>query len=145
MAARARREKMIIISQKIGRAHARVRRANADRFCRVACAVVHEEANLPVELKRKLTQLRELDAQSQELFERMSKLSKNHILRAKKSVQEGREPDEEYLVKARRSTPSRVVVHRREPVVDHAHHVPLDARQIRPLWKRERGRGRNPQ
>ena len=58
---------------------------------------------MPVELKRKLTQLRELDAQSQELFERMSKLSKNHILRAKKSVQEGREPDEEYLVKARRA------------------------------------------
>ena len=66
-------------------------------------AVVHEDADLPGNLKRNLTQLRELDAQSQELFERMSKLSKNHILRAKKAVQEGREPDEEYLVKARRA------------------------------------------
>ena len=47
--------------------------------------------------------MRELDVQAQELFERMQKLSKAHIARAKRSVQEGREPDEEYLVKARRA------------------------------------------
>ena len=33
----------------------------------------------------------------------MTKLSKNHIMRAKKAVQDGREPDEEFLVKARRA------------------------------------------
>ena len=66
-------------------------------------AGVTEDANVPGDLKRNLTQLRDLDTQSQELFERMQKLSKNHILRAKKAVQEGREPDEEYLVKARRA------------------------------------------
>mmetsp|Transcript_44342 Transcript_44342/g.116511 ORF Transcript_44342/g.116511 Transcript_44342/m.116511 type:complete len:414 (+) Transcript_44342:18-1259(+) len=64
---------------------------------------VIEEANLPGELKRYLGQLRELDTQSQELFERMQRLSKNHIAKAKRSVQDGREPDEEYLAKARRT------------------------------------------
>ena len=75
----------------------------SDVINRARAAVVTEDADLPGTLKRDLTQLRELDAQSQELFERMSKLSKNHILRAKKAVQEGREPDEEYLVKARKA------------------------------------------
>eukprot|EP00900_Chrysochromulina_parva_P019737 jgi/Chrpa1/27765/Chrysochromulina_OHIO_Genome00012367-RA len=64
---------------------------------------VIDEANLPGELKRYLGQLRELDTQSQELFERMQRLSKNHIAKAKRSVQDGREPDEEYLAKARRT------------------------------------------
>ena len=33
----------------------------------------------------------------------MQRLSKNHIAKAKRSVQDGREPDEEYLSKARRT------------------------------------------
>ena len=33
----------------------------------------------------------------------MQRLSKNHIAKAKRSVQDGREPDEEYLAKARRT------------------------------------------
>ena len=65
--------------------------------------VVAEDADLPATLKRNLTQLRELDRDSQDLFEKMQKLSKNHILRAKKAIQEGRDPDEEFLVKARRA------------------------------------------
>ena len=64
---------------------------------------VIEEANLPGELKRYLGQLRELDTHSQELFERMQRLSKNHVAKAKRSVQDGREPDEEYLAKARKT------------------------------------------
>jgi cell fate (sporulation/competence/biofilm development) regulator YlbF (YheA/YmcA/DUF963 family) len=63
---------------------------------------VTEDVNLPADLKRNLSQLKELDTQAQELFERMQRLSKNHITRAKRSVQDGREPDEEYLTKARK-------------------------------------------
>eukprot|EP00325_Prymnesiales_sp_UTEX-LB-985_P030935 CAMPEP_0174734316 /NCGR_PEP_ID=MMETSP1094-20130205/63084_1 /TAXON_ID=156173 /ORGANISM="Chrysochromulina brevifilum, Strain UTEX LB 985" /LENGTH=248 /DNA_ID=CAMNT_0015937117 /DNA_START=95 /DNA_END=838 /DNA_ORIENTATION=- len=66
-------------------------------------ASITEDVNLPGDIKRNLTQLRELDQQSQELFERMQRLSKNHIARAKRSVQDGREPDEEYLTKARKT------------------------------------------
>ena len=66
-------------------------------------AGVIEDANLPGELKRHLSHIRELDTQSQELFERMQRLSKNHIAKAKRSVQDGREPDEEYLAKARKT------------------------------------------
>ena len=64
---------------------------------------ITDDVNLPADLKHNLSQLRELDTQSQELFERMQKLSKNHIAKAKRSVQDGREPDEEHLAKARRA------------------------------------------
>ena len=73
---------------------------------RVLCAPhagVTEDDNLPSNLKRNLTSLRELDQQSQELFERMQKLSKAHIARAKRSVQEGRDPEDDLLVKARKA------------------------------------------
>ena len=62
-----------------------------------------ESVDLPAEVKRNLAQLRELDTQAQEQYERMQKQSKNHIARAKRSVQSGQEPDEELLHKARRS------------------------------------------
>ena len=62
-----------------------------------------EDDNLPGNLKRNLTSLRELDTQSQELFERMQKLSKAHIARAKRSVQEGKDPEDDLLVKARKA------------------------------------------
>ena len=66
-------------------------------------AGVTEDDNLPSNLKRNLTSLRELDQQSQELFERMQKLSKAHIARAKRSVQEGRDPEDDLLIKARKA------------------------------------------
>ena len=47
--------------------------------------------------------MRDLDTQAQEQYERMQKQSKNHVARAKRSVQGGHEPDEELLHKARRS------------------------------------------
>uniref|UniRef100_A0A7S4BC18 SGF29 C-terminal domain-containing protein n=1 Tax=Chrysotila carterae TaxID=13221 RepID=A0A7S4BC18_CHRCT len=63
---------------------------------------VTETTNLPGEIKRQLSQLRDLDTHAQELFERMQKLSKSHITRAKRNVQDQKPPEEELLVKARR-------------------------------------------
>ena len=74
-----------------------------DSWGLLAFAGVTEDDNLPANLKRNLTTLRELDQQAQELFERMQKLSKAHIARAKRSVQEGRDPEDDLLVKARKA------------------------------------------
>jgi len=68
---------------------------------------VTEDKNLPADVKRSLAQLRDLDTQAQEQYERMQKQSKNHVARAKRSVQGGHEPDEELLHKARRQAPPR--------------------------------------
>ena len=54
---------------------------------------------MPAEMKRDLTRLRDLDTHSQEIFERMQKQSKNHIARAKRSVQSGAQLDDELLLK----------------------------------------------
>eukprot|EP00326_Haptolina_ericina_P027436 CAMPEP_0181189208 /NCGR_PEP_ID=MMETSP1096-20121128/11540_1 /TAXON_ID=156174 ORGANISM="Chrysochromulina ericina, Strain CCMP281" /NCGR_SAMPLE_ID=MMETSP1096 /ASSEMBLY_ACC=CAM_ASM_000453 /LENGTH=164 /DNA_ID=CAMNT_0023278347 /DNA_START=33 /DNA_END=524 /DNA_ORIENTATION=- len=64
---------------------------------------VTETNNVPAEMKRDLTRLRDLDTHSQEIFERMQKQSKNHIARAKRSVQSGAQLDDELLLKARKS------------------------------------------
>lgn len=63
-----------------------------------------EDRNLPADVKRSLAKLRGLDAQAQELYERMQKQSKNHIARAKRSVQGGHSPDEDLLLKAQKSS-----------------------------------------
>ena len=44
-----------------------------------------------------------LTTQAQELYERMQKQSKNHVARAKRSVQGGHSPDEDLLLKAQKS------------------------------------------
>ena len=61
---------------------------------------VTEDNNLPAEMKRDIGRLRDLDTQGQELFERMQKQSKNHIARAKRTVQSGGHLDDELLLKA---------------------------------------------
>ena len=63
-----------------------------------------EDRNLPADVKRSLAKLRNLDTQAQELYERMQKQSKNHIARAKRSVQGGHSPDEDLLLKAQKSS-----------------------------------------
>ena len=68
-----------------------------------SCAGVTEDSTLPGDVKRALSQLRDLDSHGQELFERVQKYSKNHVARAKRSVQSGQTPDEELLHKARKS------------------------------------------
>ena len=73
-----------------------------DFFACVVTTGVTEDNNVPGDLKRNLGQMRELDQQAQELFERMQRLSKNHISKTKKAVQDGREPDEDFLGKARK-------------------------------------------
>ena len=65
---------------------------------------VTEDRNLPADVKRSLAKLRDLDTQAQELYERMQKQSKNHIARAKRSVQGGHSPDEDLLLKAQKSS-----------------------------------------
>ena len=62
-----------------------------------------EDRNLPADVKRSLAKLRNLDTQAQELYERMQKQSKNHVARAKRSVQGGHSPDEDLLLKAQKS------------------------------------------
>ena len=78
------------------------RRSHLCVLCARALAGVTEDTNLPADLKRNLTTLRDLDSTSQELFDRMQKQCDKHIKLAKKAVQAGREPEEESLHKARR-------------------------------------------
>ena len=63
-----------------------------------------ETVNLPADVKRNIAQIRDLDTRAQELYERVQKQSKNHIARAKRSVQGGHSPDEDLLLKAQKSS-----------------------------------------
>ena len=66
---------------------------------------ITETTNLPHELKKNLALMRDLDTQAQDLYERMQKQSKNHIARAKRSVQADSEIDEELLTKVPHHSP----------------------------------------
>lgn len=67
---------------------------------------ITEQHNLPSELKKHLAQIRDLDQQAHEHYERIQKQTKNHIARAKRSVQQGKEPDEDLMHKARAPAPA---------------------------------------
>jgi cell division septum initiation protein DivIVA len=55
----------------------------------------------PQDVRRNLQHMRALDTEAQELVERIKKLAKVHVTRAKRSVAEGQEPSEELLHKLR--------------------------------------------
>jgi SAGA-associated factor 29 len=55
----------------------------------------------PQDLRRNLQHMRALDTEAQDLVERIKKLAKVHVTRAKRSVAEGAEPSEELLIKIR--------------------------------------------
>ena len=83
----------------------------------------------------------------------MQRLSKNHIARAKRSVQDGREPDEEYLTKARKAYRELVEIdeekvqladHMSAEVARHFEHCTTELRKFEEELK-EKGQLKTPQ
>ena len=63
---------------------------------------VTENVDLPHQIKKALSQLKDYDQHAHELFERSQKLSKTYVTRAKRALQQNHELDEESLHKARK-------------------------------------------